>query len=232
MTEEVWLSNKWSIFEAIDFLEERGLADARKCRLYACACARLLWDALAHKTHRRTVELAEDFADGLIPCAELAAARDVAVQFREQYETSYDQEDICPGRVVFATAAADAASAARDAWYHASNVFGHLPQVPVPRSLRGEVERLLREVFGNPFRPCAVDPAWLAHDGGAVAKLARAAYDERDLPQGTLSRDRLAVLADALEDVGCAEGVLLSHLREPGRHVLGCWAVDQVLDRE
>ena len=43
--------------------------------------------------------------------------------------------------------------------------------------------------------------------------------------------DCLPVLADALEDAGCADEALLSHLRGPGPHVRGCWAVDLVLRR-
>jgi hypothetical protein len=48
------------------------------------------------------------------------------------------------------------------------------------------------------------------------------------LPRG-LDVARLAVLADALEDPGCADADLLSHLRGPGMHVRGCWAVDLLL---
>jgi hypothetical protein len=40
--------------------------------------------------------------------------------------------------------------------------------------------------------------------------------------------DRLAVLADALEEAGCADALLLAHLRSPGPHVRGCFALDAV----
>jgi len=36
------------------------------------------------------------------------------------------------------------------------------------------------------------------------------------------------VLADALEDAGCADADLLEHLRSPGPDVRGCWALDLV----
>jgi hypothetical protein len=42
----------------------------------------------------------------------------------------------------------------------------------------------------------------------------------------------LARLADALEDAGCTDPELLGHLRSPGPHVRGCWAVDLVLGKE
>jgi hypothetical protein len=91
---------------------------------------------------------------------------------------------------------------------------------------------LLRDVFGNPFRTAAVDPAWLAWRNGTVARLAQAAYEHRHLPAGTLDNGRLAVLADALEDAGCADADLLGHLRGPGLHIRGCFPVDLLLGRE
>jgi hypothetical protein len=54
--------------------------------------------------------------------------------------------------------------------------------------------------------------------------LAEAAYDDRRLPEGAL--------ADGLEDAGCTDAELLGHLRGPGPHVRGCWAVDLVLNRK
>jgi hypothetical protein len=64
----------------------------------------------------------------------------------------------------------------------------------------------------------------------AVVALARAAYDERLLPSGELDPQRLAVMADALEEAGAAEEAL-AHLRGPGPHVRGCHAVDACLGR-
>jgi hypothetical protein len=42
----------------------------------------------------------------------------------------------------------------------------------------------------------------------------------------------LPILADALEDHGCTDTDLLTHLRGPGPHVRGCWALDLVLGKE
>jgi hypothetical protein len=92
---------------------------------------------------------------------------------------------------------------------------------------------LMRELFGNPFRPVqGVDSAWLVWQGGTVAQLAQTAYDERHLPEGRLEPARLAVVADALEDAGCTRAELLGHLRGPGPHVRGCWALDLVLGKQ
>ena len=72
--------------------------------------------------------------------------------------------------------------------------------------------------------PVTIDPAWLRWNGGTVSALACRIYDERafhDLP----------VLADALEEAGCTDADLLGHLRGPGPHVRGCWAIDLLLGR-
>jgi hypothetical protein len=88
---------------------------------------------------------------------------------------------------------------------------------------------LLREVFGNPFRPLHLDPSWQTPQ---VLALAQAAYDNRTPPDDHLDPARLAVLADALEEAGCTERAILDHLRSAGPHVRGCWAVDLLLGKE
>jgi hypothetical protein len=87
---------------------------------------------------------------------------------------------------------------------------------------------LLRDLFGNPFRPVSLAPAWLTP---VVLKLAQAAYDNRLLASGLLDNSGLAILADALEEAGCDNADILSHLRGPGPHVRGCWAVDAILGK-
>jgi hypothetical protein len=78
---------------------------------------------------------------------------------------------------------------------------------------------------GDPFRPTALDPGWLAWNTGTVSRLAQAAYEQRSLPAGTLDNARLAILADTLEEAGCADAGLLGHLRSGGDHYRGCFAV-------
>ena len=88
---------------------------------------------------------------------------------------------------------------------------------------------LLRCIFGNPFRPVALDRSWKTPTALAIAQ---AAYEDRIVPAGHLYSDKLAVLADALEDGGCTDAAILGHLRGPGPHVRGCWALDLILGRE
>ena len=65
-----------------------------------------------------------------------------------------------------------------------------------------------------------------------MAALARGAYEDRQLPSGQLDPARLAVLADALEDFGCTDQTVLSHLRGPGPHLRGCRVLDLLLGKE
>jgi hypothetical protein len=85
---------------------------------------------------------------------------------------------------------------------------------------------LIHDIFGNPYRsPPAIDPAWLAWNGGTIPNLACTMYASkrfRDLP----------ILGNALEEAGCADKVLLAHCQGPGPHVRGCWAVDLLLAKE
>jgi hypothetical protein len=91
----------------------------------------------------------------------------------------------------------------------------------------------VRDIFGNPFRPLPpVPPSLLEWNGGLVRSLAQAVYDDRHLPSGHLDAGRLAVLADALEDAGCADADVLAHLRGGGPHVRGCWVIDLLLGKE
>jgi hypothetical protein len=75
---------------------------------------------------------------------------------------------------------------------------------------------LLRDIFGNPFRPVTADPNWLT---SSVLALARQVYEARDFAP-------MPILADALQDAGCDNPDILAHCRGPGPHVRGCWVVD------
>ena len=64
-------------------------------------------------------------------------------------------------------------------------------------------------------------PSWRTPD---VLSLTQSAYEARDFAA-------LPILADTLEDAGCTDADLLSHLRGPGPHVRGCWVVDLLLGK-
>jgi hypothetical protein len=84
---------------------------------------------------------------------------------------------------------------------------------------------VLRCIFGNPFRPISINPAWLTWHDGLLVSLAQRMYDSRDFSD-------MPVLADALEEAGCDNADLLAHCRQTGEHVRGCWVVDLILGKE
>lgn len=89
-------------------------------------------------------------------------------------------------------------------------------------SVRATQTPLLREVFGNPFRPVTFSPEWRTD---TAVSLARQMYESRGF-------SAMPILADALQDAGCDNEEILGHCRSPGPHVRGCWVVDLVLGKE
>jgi len=90
---------------------------------------------------------------------------------------------------------------------------------------------LLRDIFGNPFRPVTFAPAILTWHDGTVVRLAQAIYEERQLPAGTFDPARMNILADALLDPGCDNEEIIQHCRGDMPHVRGCWLIDLLLGK-
>jgi hypothetical protein len=226
--------------------EARRKGGRRKLRLFACACLRGIWPLLRKTASRRAVEVAEQFADGLAGEHELAeayrAARSaLANESSELGKSPYWQSAEAAVHVAARAfdggdhpSVAHAAVSAATAWAldRAGPRQGadYSRRFPRQKQARQAAHAdWLRDVFGNPFRPVTADPGWRTPD---VLALAKAAYDERTLPAGTPEPARLAVLADALEEAGCACAELLGHLRSRGPHVRGCWALDLLLGKD
>jgi hypothetical protein len=110
-----------------------------------------------------------------------------------------------------ATNAAHMAAGGRGDWHTSAAIRGEC----------GHQAALLRDIFGNPFRPVSPDPSWRTSD---VLALAQGIYEERAF-------DRMPILADALQEAGCDNTDVLGHCRGPGPHVRGCWVVDLLLGR-
>lgn len=206
-------------------------AGARELRLFAAACCRAVWDGLKDERSRRAVEVAELFVDGEATETEMGEANRAA--------SSAELISSSP------PVASDLAS-----WVADNPISSVVETVArYSRHLGAEVQArqavFLRDIFGNPFRPvgraalprclaCGGDgPCRLCEGHGVpptVLSLAVAAYRERPAT-GHLDNVRLSVLSDALEEAGCTSADLLSHLRSPGPHVRGCWALDLALGR-
>jgi hypothetical protein len=214
------------------FLRDLGRLSERKERLWGCALCRLVYPLLRDRQARKALDVVERFADRGATVGEVAEARNWAHSSVHQCDRAWR-----------------ASYYARCAVYSVAQRYGPLPgniqgNVRAAHSvttrgrlsemeLRGEEAALLRCVVGPaPFRPLSVERSLLSKDGDLLLKLARAAYDERDLPSGHLDPVRLGVLADALEENRCTDAQLLGHLRGPGPHCRGCWALDAVLGKE
>ncbi|OAI51286.1 hypothetical protein AYO44_05135 [Planctomycetaceae bacterium SCGC AG-212-F19] len=208
MTEAEWLVSE-DPAKMLEFL--RGKACDRKLRLFAATCCRSVWHLLPNARSHRAVEAVERFADGLATEQELQQASAGAQAIRK-------------GNRDLNTAVWDAT------WTCCSSVSKLFEPATISQRLVagcGEGSRLLhvsllRDIFGNPFRPATVAPAWQTD---TVVSLAQAIYDGRAF-------DRMPILADALEDAGCTSADVLDHCRGGGEHVRGCWVVDLVLGKE
>jgi hypothetical protein len=203
MTEAQWLKGNRPR-TLLEFLLESPRSE-RKLRLFATACSRRTQSLHLPPEERAEEEavtdLAERFADGLATARELAEVRDC-------------RSDDGSTWIVADPDAEDVAS-----------TYATVDPKDCKQSVKAA---LLRDLFGNPFREANLDPAGVTP---TVRSLAQAAYEERVMPTGDLDPVRLAILADALEECGCADESVLAHLRAPGPHVRGCWAVDLVLGK-
>jgi hypothetical protein len=182
----------------------------RKARLFACACCRRIWKWLSYQD-RTAIELVERCADGFANQAQLNA---VGLRSRPVDAAITIQPEM----------AAIHACGLVFVQHAKQSDVNQLSRTAVSLERKQQV-KLLREIFGNPFRPAAVDASWLSWNGRTVPMIAQAIYDERAF-------ERLPILADALEDAGCGDTDILRHCREPGEHVRGCWVIDLLLGKE
>jgi hypothetical protein len=219
----------------------------RKARLFAVGCCRRVWHLLDNPADRRAVEIAEDVADKKKRLTDLRAAHEAAGlidlgRYRAfsgigqgWSAVSGPEWDFCfhlwinaAGRKLCRLAQ----------WASTPTPWGSPNETANDARVllafrtgldaakqEHEVQcRLLRDIVGPPVPP-AIRSDWLGGNGGAVRKLAGAIYEERAF-------DRLPILADALEDAGCADATILGHCRGPGPHVRGCWVVDLILGKQ
>jgi hypothetical protein len=196
----------------------------RKRRLFACSCCRRIWPLFKDERSRAAVEFVERRADGQrtsLRVKDVLAAAQAAVSEANtpgsRYAASAAADLIPPSLMITARCAVWARRAAAAA-----------AKKPDPYQGCGQEAiaqaAILRDLFGPlPYRSIPVAPVWLTSHGGAGRRIARGIYSERTF-------DRLPILADALEDARCDNAELLGHLRGPGPHVRGCWAVDLLLD--
>lgn len=222
MTEEEWLACE-DPTPMMEFLH--GKASGRKLRLFAVACCRRIWHLFTDERSRCLVEKVEQYADGLVSIFDFSNAWDIhedacatydfkAPYFAAMFSFSDFQQ----------TASAAAEAAGCGVWW--ASIPENDPIIDVVESAGRHAEteaqrRMLRDIFGNPFRPLTIDACWR---NPTIARLAQTIYDDRQFAD-------LPILADALEEAGCTDAAILEHCRRPGEHVRGCWVVDLLLGK-
>jgi hypothetical protein len=238
MTEEEWLAYAepdtmlWHLL---------GKMSHRKLRLFACACCRRLWDMLPVAC-RQGIEVAERFADSLATDEDCQTAFDrvEAVQTADTQQRGQRRQpnalsralsavyDACSPRAMTIRTALSSARAATYAVGAAAGVAA--PAEDYEHTYDGarlqealEQARLVRELFGNPFKPVTMLQEWRTD---TVLALGRQIYESRDF-------SAMPILADAMQDAGSEHTDILDHCRDPNQvHVRGCWVVDLVLGKE
>jgi hypothetical protein len=223
MTEAEWLTSE-DVGAMLRFLG--GRLSRRKAVLMVCAHNGPKFDELLANDRddregllgARAIDVAERSLAGLAGGAEFAEVRSALDRAHaadpggtDVMNSAYDQRCWANAILSIASGEMSLADASKTPW-----PWGAFEGV-------GAVE-IIREAIGNPFSP-AVAPEWLAWNDGTVAKLARGIHEERAF-------DRVPILADALQDAGCADASILTHCRGPGRHIRGCWVIDRLLGQE
>jgi hypothetical protein len=243
MIEQEWLTAT-DPGPMLEFLLTTGKASDRKLRLFASACVRRVWHLLPDERSRTAVGVAELFADGLLHTPELvsppgAQGHNPSRSFAIARAATAASEVLTGGADRAALRASQYAEraaqyAAAEATLTADSYAWLLAWKEVGEVQETAQAALVRDIFGNPFRPpLPLDPSLLTWNSGWVVKLATAIYEVRALPTGTLDNGRLAVLADTLKEAGLDNDEVLGHLREQGRvHVRGCWVLDLLLTKE
>jgi hypothetical protein len=225
VTEAEWLARD-SPWGMVEFLGDRS---ERKLKLFACACCRRVWRALTDARSRGAVEATERWLEGGASDAVLETAEAAA-------RSACDASDRSPAAVAATYLPLHTGwKAAAHVAFYASTAHGHEVAQPDREAKPGEdalarawdeeqaaQTDLVRDIFGNPFRPVPFDPSWRTdRTAGIAAKL----YEDRDFTG-------VPVLADALEEAGCDNTDIIVHCRGPGPHVRGCWVVDLLLGKE
>jgi hypothetical protein len=215
MTEEEWMKCV-EPERIIKWLEER--VESPKFRLFMVACCRRWPHLLVDPRSVRALEVAELHAVRTTSRSDLQQANkkaNAAVRKIRGAEGVGAAYFLALAASVATTTYLPARGAYESAWFAQSAAGCRITE-------RAVQSALLREIFGNPFRPVTFDPAWRTD---TVLALARQMYESREF-------SAMPILADALQDAGCDNDDVLNHCRDANaNHVRGCWVVDLALEK-
>ena len=198
----------------------RGKASDRKLRLFAVACDRCGLSSFLSgfwAGSSKGIEVVERYADGHATVDELARLEN-PWDFRGDEGNGWSRLSL--SEPFHTTSAAQIAREVAASAGHRTTTYNAYSAAR--NKMANVLASLLRDIFGNPFRPIAIDPSWLTP---TVKALAESIYTDRTF-------DQLPLLADELVKSGCANPDILDHCRGAGVHVRGCCVVDGVLRRE
>lgn len=196
----------------------------RRARLWVCAYCRWLFMNDFPPPARLALEAAEQYADGRIDHEMLRNARSKARACARRILNAVPPpgpQQRKEGQAATYAALAAETNIRKQATVLAAKQSG---AADTCGSSLDDTMRLLRDIVYNPFRRCP--NISLRRLPPLVTSIARVAYEERLLPSGHLDPTHLAVLSDALEEAEFSNSEILNHLRSPGPHVRGCWALD------
>jgi hypothetical protein len=204
------------------------LLSDRKHRLLACGLCRQIAPLVERSALLSVLDASEAFADGLVTANELARARESANQIARSSTKS-------PTKKLFASAVAQAASRGLPSSLNRFKTVDPGTVDRIRRALCSGLELLAGDGVARhrlPEYPSLFDdvephrvtccPEWRTD---TAVTLARQMYEAREF-------GAMPILADALQDAGCAREEVLDHCRGPGPHVRGCWVIDLVLGKE
>jgi hypothetical protein len=204
MTEEKWLAAK-NPRPMIKFL--RGKTSERKLLLFVHAFLRGLEGILVDKWNWANVEKAE------LKSTQWAVLQEMIADLKWRRVEEQDFENAVWAREM--ERAIRNSQDGCDKTIQITMTLANRKGLPL-------LSTVVRDLFGNPFRPITLNPTWLT---STVLSLAGQMYDSRDFCP-------MPILADALQDAGCDNADILQHCRGPGPHVRGCWVVDKLLSKE
>lgn len=208
MTETEWLTST-DPGAMLAFVRDR--LSPRKLRLFAAESWRRMADRLPGQRPRQAIEALARMAEGVYTPADERASMRLGLRC-----AGSEAAGLTDDRAHLATMLAEEIDY-RDG-LHAVRATAGLADGAAERAAQSH---LLRDVFGNLFRPVRLGPQWRT---AAVTDLACRIYDDRAF-------DRFPLLADALMEAGCADEQVIGHCRSDGPHVRGCWVVDLVLGK-
>jgi hypothetical protein len=240
MTEAEWLALQ-KPEQLLDFFTDDlrswlpGNLYPRKFRLFSVACCRLVAPPHIDPRSQNALDVAERDANGLAADGEIdqawQSANEVGGNLFAECAAAATTPYLCLrtrislGSFEEALAETSPYSVACVVMFAAASMFVYdVPLSPIQAKLQSAARfnRLIYDIFGNPFRPITLNPSWLT---STVTTLAQQMYDSSDF-------SAMPILADALQDAGCDNEQILNHCREPGVHVRGCFVVDLLLNKK